>query len=256
MPFWQFFSMRTFGLIGYPLGHSWSAGYFARKFQQEGIIDAQYLNFPLDNLDKLAELLQKERQLLGLNVTIPYKEKIIPQLDSLVGAAQRIAAVNCIKVTRNAGTIHLSGYNTDVEGFEKSLMGKIDFANKKALILGTGGAAKAAEWVLNKHYCQIVRVSRAPIEGVALGYDDITQELLNECTLIINATPLGMMPNQNTYPPLPYQWLQRNHFLFDMVYNPTETEFLKKGKAMGCQTLNGLEMLHLQAEAAWAVWNS
>lgn len=247
--------MRTFGLIGYPLGHSWSAGYFAAKFEKEGISDVRYVNFPLEHIALLPELLQGDPTLAGLNVTIPYKEKVIPYLHALEGAAQEIGAINCISVKRNHSGILLTGHNTDAMGFEQCIEGKVPLMDRTAMILGTGGAAKAAARVLQKNGCKIIWVSRRPSDDKTVGYDAITRQMLTECTLIINATPLGMMPGVEGFPPIPYNWLESKQYLFDMVYNPTQTVFLTKGAEMGCTTINGLEMLHYQAEAAWSIWN-
>jgi len=247
--------MKTFGLIGYPLGHSWSAGYFSAKFEKEGISDVRYVNFPLEQISLLPELLQGDPTLAGLNETIPYKEKVIPYLDALEGAAQEIGAVNCISVKRSPKGIQLTGHNTDAVGFEQSIESKVPLRDRIAMILGTGGAAKAAAWVLQKNGCNIIWVSRRPSEGRSVGYDAITRQMLSECTLIINTTPLGMMPLEEGFPPIPYHWLESKQYLFDMVYNPTQTVFLKKGVEMGCTTISGLDMLHRQAEAAWSIWN-
>lgn len=247
--------MRIFGLIGYPLGHSWSAGFFNEKFRQENITDAAYKPFPLKSIDDFPVLLQAEPHLAGLNVTIPYKEKIIPFLDSLEGAARDIRAVNVIRFEKSEMGIKLTGHNTDVDGFEQSLVHSGIRLPQKALVLGTGGASKAAGWVLKELGCQYRLVSRKPSGENILSYEDLGKEIIRDHTLIINTTPLGMTPNRGTCPPIPYQWLDSRHFLFDLVYNPTETLFLKKGKEQGCKTLNGEAMLLGQALAAWEIWN-
>lgn len=247
--------MRTFGLIGYPLGHSWSAAYFSEKFRKEGIADAEYKAFPLESITDFPKLLKSEPNLAGLNVTIPYKEKVIPYLDGLEGAAAETGAVNVIRFERSGPSLKLIGHNTDVNGFEHSLLGSGVLLPRKALVLGTGGASKAVTWVLRKHHCDYLLVSRSPSRENISGYNDLTQAIVDEHTLIINTTPLGMAPNESSFPPIPYQWLGPRHILFDLVYNPPETLFLKKGKEKACMTLNGEGMLVAQAEAAWKIWN-
>lgn len=247
--------MRVFGIIGYPLGHSWSAKYFAEKFGRENIDDAVYKMFPLESIEDFPKLLEAEPDLVGLNVTIPYKEKVIPFLDELEGAAAQNRAVNVIRFDRSGPKIKLTGHNTDVAGFEKSLINEGISLPQKALVLGTGGASKAVTWVLKKHGCDFLLVSRRPSGENTIGYDYLTEELVKEHALIINTTPLGMVPDTGTCPPIPYQWLGQNHILFDLVYNPAETLFLKKGKEKGCKTVNGSGMLTGQAIKAWEIWN-
>ncbi len=247
--------MRVFGIIGYPLGHSWSAKFFAEKFSREGIQDTVYKMFPLESIADFPKLLEAEPDLFGLNVTIPYKEKVIQYLDELEGAAAENKAVNVIRFDRSGSKLKLTGHNTDVAGFEQSLQDESISLPRNALVLGTGGASKAVNWVLKKHGCDFLLVSRNPSGENTIGYNQLTEEIIKERTLIINTTPLGMVPDTDTFPPIPYQWLGQGHVLFDLVYNPPETLFLKKGKEAGCQTVNGSGMLTGQAIKAWEIWN-
>ncbi len=242
--------MRRFGLIGYPLGHSFSRGYFARKFELEGISDATYENFEIEHIEQFPQLLQAQPDLVGLNVTIPHKQSVTPFLDRLDVSAQVIGAVNTIKLTNGK----LQGYNTDYIGFSKSLKPLLKPHQTKALILGTGGSSKAVVYALTLLGIGHHSVSREPAEG-QLSYDELTKEIICEHTVIVNTTPLGMYPNVNACPDIPYRYLTKQHLLFDLVYNPAETLFLRKGKAQGAIIKNGQEMLELQAEAAWSIWN-
>lgn len=244
--------MKAYGLIGYPLTHSFSEKYFAEKFAQEGISDTSYRLFELKDIDQLPRLLAAEPELHGLNVTIPHKEAVIPFLDELEEETARIGAVNVIKIV-NGRTI---GFNSDYQGFKKSLENFLGEAGPvKALVLGTGGASKAVNAALRHLQIPYKEVSRTSRDG-QLTYKDISPEVLAEYHLIINTTPLGTYPATETCPELPYEALSPQHFLFDLVYNPAETVFLKKGRQAGAQTQNGYEMLVLQAEAAWEIWNS
>jgi shikimate dehydrogenase len=247
--------MRVFGIIGYPLGHSWSAKYFSEKFLREGIHDASYKIFPLERMEDLPKLLEAEPNLVGLNVTIPYKEKVIQYLDELEGAAAENKAVNVIRFDRSGSKLKLTGHNTDVAGFEQSLLDESISLPQKVLVLGTGGASKAVTWVLEKYGCDFLLVSREPLRENTIGYNQLTEEIIKERTLIVNTTPLGMVPDTDTCPPIPYKWLGQSHVLFDLVYNPPETLFLKKGKEMGCKTINGSGMLIGQAKKAWEIWS-
>jgi shikimate dehydrogenase len=244
--------MRIFGLIGKKLDHSFSPGYFNEKFRVEGILDASYRAFPLDEISDFPALLSSMPNLRGLNVTIPYKEAIIPYLDELDKSAEAVGAVNCIDI-RNEKLI---GHNTDITGFEKSLMqilkGRKDI--DRALVLGSGGAAKAVNFVLKKLEIQYITLSRNPKQN-QIAYKDIDKQLIKEHKLIINCSPLGMYPNLESCPEIPYHFLGNNHILYDLVYNPPETTFMKNGKNRGAEVVNGLEMLHVQAEAAWEIWN-
>jgi shikimate dehydrogenase len=246
--------MRLFGLIGYPLSHSFSKKYFTDKFQQENIEDAQYELFEIAQAGLIKDVLVQNPALQGLNVTIPHKEAIIEFLDELDKPVQSIGAVNVIKVLPNG---ELKGYNSDYHGFKNSLLSFIpkDYSSIKALVLGTGGASKAVKAALDDLQISYKMVSRTG-SGSVLSYEDITEELVQEYKLIINTSPLGMYPHIDSAPVLPYSALSSSHFLFDLVYNPEETLFMSKGKAEGAKVKNGLEMLYLQAEKAWDIWNS
>ena len=242
--------MTLYGLIGRPLTHSFSQRYFREQFEREGDSDSDYLLFPLSRVEVFPELLTVYPTLRGINVTIPYKEKILPYLDELDETARAVGAVNTIRV--QAGK--LTGYNTDVIGFEQSLTGLIGERQElRALVLGTGGAAKAIHYVLDKLEIPSLSVSRDATRG-DLTYEQIDTPTLRAHSLIINTTPLGTYPQVNFAPKLPYEDLTSQHLLFDLVYNPEETLFLKHGKQAGAATRNGYEMLRLQADAAWAIW--
>ena len=246
---------RVFGLIGFPLEHSWSKRFFNQKFLDEAIVDAVYENFPLQDLSSFRHLILKNERIAGLNVTIPHKQEIIKHLDDLDQTAEKVGAVNTIKVKRNEGGIKLTGFNTDVVGFESSLQSNNISLDHKALILGSGGAFKAVGFVLEKYNCPYLVVSRNPKGKNCISYNQITKQVISEHRLIINTTPLGMFPNIESLPQIPYNSLTPDHVLFDLVYNPTETSFLKKGKEVGSKTINGLEMLELQALESWRIWN-
>lgn len=238
--------MRTFGLIGKDLSHSFSKNYFTKKFLSENITDAEYLNFELKNISDFKLLINKNN-LSGLNVTIPYKESIIPFLDELSEAAKQIGAVNTIQFINNK----LTGHNTDYIGFTETILPLLKKENN-ALILGNGGASKAIQFALNRLNIQYKIVSR----NTSFNYLDISKEITEYHNIIINTTPLGTFPNTEEKPPIPYELLNKNHVLYDLVYNPAETQFLKLGKQKNCQVKNGLEMLKKQAEASWNIWNS
>lgn len=236
--------MKHFALIGYPLGHSLSAKYFAEKFEREGI-DAEYSPLPIERAE---EVLPHCTELAGFNVTIPHKQAIMPYLSAISEEAQAIGAVNCVKVT-NEGLV---GYNTDVIGIRKSLEG-IALKGAKAVVLGTGGASKAVQYVLREGGAEVAVVSRS--KGSAdLTYADLTAELIAECDIIVNTTPLGMFPNIDNAPELPYAALSTKHVLFDCVYNPQHTKFLRLGAEQGARTIDGLTMFYAQAEASWQIW--
>ena len=238
--------MKLFALIGFPLGHSLSASYFADKFSREGI-DAEYSPLAIKHMEELAPHLTK---LDGFNVTIPHKQSIIPLLDYISDEARTIGAVNCVKVCDGG---RLVGYNTDVIGIRKSLKG-VTLDGAKAIILGTGGASKAVQFALSEGNAEVAVVSR--FKGVAdLTYEDLTEELIAECDIIVNTTPLGMFPNVDTAPELPYSALSSKHTLFDCVYNPRQTKFLQLGAAQGARTIDGMTMFEAQAEASWEIWN-
>jgi shikimate dehydrogenase len=242
--------MRKFGLIGFPLTHSFSQKYFTEKFEREQIDGCSYSNFPLDNIGGLTTLLA-DPELEGLNITIPYKEQVVPFLDWKNEVVEETGACNCIHIREG----RLLGFNTDVIGFDQSLMRKWS-GQRKALVLGTGGAAKAVEFVLRRRGIEYRLVSRVPDRPRGeWGYEDVKQGLLEEYTLVINTTPLGMYPKTDACPPLPYESMGPGHYLFDLVYNPARTLFLQKGEERGAVVENGYEMLVLQAEESWRVWN-
>ena len=237
--------MRHFGIIGYPLIHSFSAKYFNEKFESEKI-DAEYSLYPTENLtgERMNELMNS---LDGMNVTMPYKKDVIAYLDRLDETAEAIGAVNVIH--------DRVGYNTDCLGFIDSIRPLLREYDKKALVLGTGGASKAVCFGLKKLGISPTLVSRTPQESM-LGYDDLTEAVMSDYTVIVNCTPLGMAPEEETFPPIPYEYISARHLLFDCVYNPEETLFLQKGKVQGATTRNGMEMLYGQAKAAWKIWNN
>jgi len=242
--------MRLFGLIGYPLTHSFSKNYFAEKFKKEGISDCRYENFQLANINDLPKTITENPDLQGLNVTIPHKESVLQFLDGSNELVKQTGACNCIKMVDGK----LIGYNTDVIGFEKSLLTKLKPEHKNALILGTGGAAKAVEFVLKKNGISYKKVSRQFSENNFI-YEQLTPGIVKESMLIINTTPMGMYPNTNEIPPLPYEAITSKHFLFDLIYNPEKTLFLKQGEEQGAISQNGYEMLVYQAEESWTIWN-
>lgn len=243
--------MRQFGLIGYPLSHSFSKKYFTEKFEKEGWPGCSYENFPLPYIDALPAMLKSNPLLEGFNVTIPYKEQVIPFLSGATAVVTEIKACNCIQVKNG----QLYGHNTDVTGFEISLKERLSYHHQKALILGTGGAAKAVEFVLKKLGIHYRYVSRKAGNN-NLSYEAVTPDLLAAHTLIINTTPLGMYPQTEGLPPLPYGALGSKHYLFDLVYNPVKTLFLQKGEAQGAVIKNGQDMLIIQAEESWKIWNN
>lgn len=246
--------MEKYGLIGYPLGHSFSISYFNQKFQDEGI-DAVYENFEIPSIDALPEVLDSNPNLRGLNVTIPYKEKVLPFLDSISPEARAIGAVNVIRVTHQGNEIKLKGFNSDVIGFTQSIEPMIDKKwHKKALILGTGGASKAIDYGLRNLGLETVFVSRYERPGT-IQYATITPEVIEEYNVIVNCTPIGMYPKTEECPALPYEAMNQHTILYDLIYNPDETMFMKRGSQYSAQTKNGLEMLLLQAFASWEFWH-
>lgn len=242
--------MRLFGLIGYPLSQSFSKKYFTEKFLNEGIADATYELFELENIQQFPSLLQKH-SLSGINVTIPYKQDVMAYLDELDEEAQAIGAVNCIKVENGK----LKGFNTDAPAFERSLKMLLQPFHNKALVLGTGGAAKAVIHVLKKLQIEYVSVSRTKNQGL-LTYDELTREVMQDHLLVINCSPLGSYPKVDTAPQIPYQQLTKKHYLYDLVYNPPHTLFLLNGQERGAAIKNGYDMLVGQAELGWKIWNS
>ena len=246
--------MDKYGLIGYPLGHSFSISYFNQKFADEGI-NAKYENFEIASIDILPEILDKNPELKGLNVTIPYKEKVIPFLDSVTPEARAIGAVNVIRVTHEKNKIILKGYNSDVIGFTQSIEPMIDKKlHKKALILGTGGASKAINFGLKSLGIEPIFVSRFERENT-ITYQQVTPEVVKEYKVIVNCTPVGMYPHTEECPQLPYEAMDNHTILYDLIYNPDQTLFMRKGAQYGADVKNGLEMLLLQAFASWEFWN-
>lgn len=246
--------MRKFGLIGFPLSHSFSKKFFSEKFEREQISECEYELYPIENIHSLPELLARE-SLSGLNVTIPYKLEILPFLSTIDEAAEQIGAVNCVSIKLENGKQLLSGHNTDAYGFEASLSPLLKPHHTKALVLGDGGAAKAVKFVLNRLNIPFLVVSRRT-GGQNISYSDVTSHLLQEYTILINTTPLGMTPILEGHPDIPYPALSAKHLAYDLVYNPEETVFLKKAALYGASVKNGLEMLYLQAERSWHIWNS
>lgn len=243
--------IKSYGLIGFPLSHSFSKKYFTEKFQRESLINCSYELYPIESIDLLPYVLEKNPTLAGLNVTIPYKEQVLRYLDKRSPVVEEIGACNCIMIKDG----ELVGYNTDVIGFTKSLEPKLRGTHKKALVLGTGGAAKAVHYSLKQKGIDFLQVSRRQSDQT-IAYNDINQQLLKEYTLIINTTPLGMHPHVEQAPDMPYQFIGPEHYLFDLVYNPALTKFLAEGKARGAEIENGADMLIIQAEASWEIWNS
>lgn len=247
--------MRTFGLIGYPLTHSFSKKYFTEQFEREGTADCKYELFSLENITGLVPLLAEQTTLSGLNVTIPHKVNVLPYLDELDDAAEQIGAVNCIAIRSVDNKPYLKGYNTDAYGFAASLKPLLQAHHTKALILGNGGAAKAVKYVLHQLGISYQLVVRTAVPG-AITYEEVTPEMIATHQLIINTTPLGMYPDITAAPSLPYHLLSPAHIAYDLIYNPEETAFLQKAKAEGAVIKNGMEMLHLQADRSWEIWNA
>lgn len=245
--------MEKYGLLGYPLGHSFSRNFFNEKFANEGI-DAEYVNFEIPTIDDIMEIIAENKNLKGLNVTIPYKEKVIPYLDEMSAEARAIGAVNVVKVIRTSNEVKLKGFNSDVIGFTRSIEPLLESHHKKALVLGTGGASKAIKHGLKQLDIEYTMVSRREVDGT-IQYKNITPEVLQEYTVIVNCTPSGMYPHVNECPELPYEAMSSKHLLYDLVYNPDETLFMKMGAKYGAKTKNGLEMLLLQAYASWEFWH-
>ena len=245
--------MQKYGLVGYPLKHSFSIGYFNEKFSSEKI-EAEYINFEIPDINNFPEIIEANPNLHGLNVTIPYKEKVIPYLDELDKQAAAIGAVNVIKIIRNkGGKPKLIGYNSDIIGFTQSIQPLLQSHHKKALILGTGGASKAVFHGLKNLGIEAKFVSRTARFGM-LTYEELNAEIIKEYTVIVNCTPVGLYPKVDACPDIPYEAITSEHLLYDLLYNPNITLFMKKGEVKGAVTKNGLEMLLLQAFAAWEIW--
>lgn len=242
--------MDKYGLIGFPLGHSFSRGFFTEKFAREGI-DAEYVNFEIPDASMLLDVIRDNPELRGLNVTLPHKQAVIPLLDELSDEAKEIGAVNVIRVRDGK----LKGFNSDIIGFTESIKPLLQPWHKKALILGTGGASKAICVGLKRLGIEWTYVSRTPREGM-LTYSDLTAEVMQQYMVIVNCSPVGMFPKTGEAPNIPYELLTPKHLLYDLVYNPEETLFMQKGRAQDAIVKNGLEMLHLQAIASWEFWHS
>lgn len=248
--------MKTFGLIGYRLGYSFSKKFFTEKFEKEGLNEHEYVNFELDSIEEFPGIFEKNPNISGLNCTIPYKQQIMKFMDQIDAEAAEVGAVNTVKVIRDNGTLKLVGYNSDVYGFENSLKPMLSDKHKKALILGTGGASKAIKYILTKLGIEYVSASiEEQLFEKEIRYSNIDEKMIREHLIIINATPLGTFPNVDNCADIPYQFITAEHVMFDLVYNPEETLFMKKGKEKGASVKNGLEMLHLQAIRSWEIWN-
>lgn len=245
-------NMKKLGLLGKNISYSFSRTYFKKKFEDENIKNISYENFDIENIDLFPSIIKNTKGLKGLNVTIPYKEQVIPFLEKINKKAKAIGAVNTIKITKKG---KLVGYNTDSYGFKNSLKPFVKSQHKKALILGTGGASKAVAYTLKDMGISYKYVSRRLSEGVDFSYDTLTENDIIENQIIINCTPLGTFPNIEDCPNIPYSVINKNHILFDLIYNPEETKFLQQGKQKGATIINGLNMLRFQAEKSWSIWN-
>uniref|UniRef100_UPI00404807F2 shikimate dehydrogenase family protein n=1 Tax=Mariniflexile sp. TaxID=1979402 RepID=UPI00404807F2 len=244
--------MNKLGLLGRNISYSFSRAYFKEKFENEKITDTTYENFDIDTIDLFPSIIKNTKNLKGLNVTIPYKEAVIPFLDKVNKKAKEIGAVNTIKITKKG---KLVGYNTDCYGFKKTLKPYLKSHHKSALILGTGGASKAIAYSLKELGIPFHYVSRKPSDGTSFTYDALSEDIIKNHQIIINSTPLGTFPNVEDCPNIPYSAITDHHILFDLIYNPEETKFLRLGKQQNAITINGLKMLKLQAEKAWSIWN-
>ena len=244
--------MKIYGLIGYPLSHSFSQAYFSEKFKKENIHDCRFDLFPLEQIKTFSLFINQQQNLRGLAVTIPHKESILPFISELDEIAEEVNAVNCIAFNSS----ELKGYNTDVIGFEKSLQPLLKAHHNKAIVLGAGGASKAVTYVLKKMGIDFIIASRGEIKNrQMISYENIDDDLINEYKLIINCTPIGQFPNVDDSISIPYNAVGKDHLFYDLIYNPTETQFLKSAKSKGAVIKNGIEMLELQAEENWRIWN-
>lgn len=243
--------MRLFGLIGYPLEHSFSPQYFTDKFEKEGIVDCRYDRYAIKSLQEIQQVLAQNTDLVGLNITIPYKLEIMNMLASRENIPTGLNACNCVKIVEGK----LLGYNTDIIGFEKSLTPLLRPRHQKALVLGNGGVTAAVVYVLKKLGIEAQIVSRTMHEDSSFTYDDLNESIVNENLLIINTTPLGMFPHLEEAPSIPYQFLSGSHLCYDLIYNPEKTLFLQTAEARGALIKNGMEMLIIQAEESWRIWN-
>ena len=243
--------MKKYGLIGHPLTHSFSKKFFTEKFEKEQLNDCQYDLFDIPSINELTFILKNNPELKGLNVTIPYKEVVMDVLDEIYEEAKKIGAVNTIKIKNNK----LTGYNTDYFGFKQSLKPFLEISQERALILGTGGASKAVYHALTSLNINCLFVSRNPKNENEISYEDVNEYVIRNHQIIVNTTPVGTFPNINEKPAIDYSQITTKHLVYDLVYNPTETKFLKEGKQQGANILNGMQMLQLQAEKAWEIWN-
>jgi shikimate dehydrogenase len=243
--------MKVYGLIGYPLGHSFSKKYFTEKFINEGIPDCRYENFPIQTIDELKTILVQNQSICGFNITIPHKQTVLSFLDDKSNLPKGLSACNCIKIVKGK----LIGYNTDVIGFERSLLEKLQPQHTHALILGNGGSAEAVKFVLNKLRISFKIVSRKLHNDSHLCYADLNEAVMQQHLLIVNTTPVGTYPKDDEFPAIPYQFITPQHYLFDLVYNPAKTLFLKRAEEMGAAIKNGADMLEIQAEESWKIWN-
>ena len=243
---------HRFGLVGKDISYSFSQQYFSKKFEALNLKDHLYQNFDISSSDNFADIIAKAENLKGINITIPYKEEVLEYLDEIDEEAKNIGAVNTIKILENN---KLKGFNTDVYGFEKSINPFLEKHHKKALILGTGGASKAVNFVLNNLDIEVLFVSRNPKRENEISYNDLTESIITSYTVIINCTPIGTHPAVDECPNIPYQYITSNHLLYDLIYNPSQTLFLKKGLEKKAKASNGFKMLELQAEKSWEIWN-
>ena len=248
--------MKQFGLVGYPLSHSYSRDIFTKKFSELNLQDYSYNLFPLMSINRVVPLIEQNPDLKGFNVTIPHKQTFIPFLNEISPVAKAIFAVNTVNVTLKNGHIWLVGHNTDYVGFRESIKPLLKNNHKRALILGTGGSSKAIAYALNELGIEYLFVSRSTNLAQSIPYKEINQSVLSLFNIIVNTTPVGMEPNLNEKPDIPYNFLGSEHLIYDLIYNPEETEFLKTAKSQGCQIKNGLEMLERQAEEAWKIWQN
>jgi shikimate dehydrogenase len=247
--------MRKYGLIGYPLDHSFSKKYFTEKFNDEDITDCSYENFPIDVINKFSSLLKNNPDLYGLNVTIPYKTEVLEYIDVRDTVVEEIGAANVLKIKREGDKTTVYGFNSDVTGIRDSILPHMTKNLKSALILGTGGSSRAVAWTLKKMGINYTLISRDKKPGT-ICYSEINSNIISSIQLIINTTPLGMYPDITSYPELDYNLLDKRHILFDLVYNPEMTTFLRSGRERGCSIITGLKMLHSQAEKSWEIWNN
>jgi shikimate dehydrogenase len=249
--------MKTYGLIGYKLGHSFSRNFFTEKFAKENLQEHEYINLELDSIEEFPRIFNRGKNICGLNCTIPYKQQIMQFMDEIDEEAAEIGAVNTVKIIQRNGRKILKGYNTDLYGFENSLRPMLEEKHKKALILGTGGASKAIRYLFDKMGIDYLSATtKNELDEKEISYKQLNAGMLKEYLIIINATPLGTFPKVDSCPELSYEFVTPDHIFYDLVYNPAETLFLKKGKQQGAKIKNGLEMLHLQALKSWEIWNS